>query len=94
MNEARKTKWLWHFAKVPNALWRNVMGVKYGVDILCWWLRKGPYSYGVGRWRSVRSYFTSFEHFKSLVHFEVKNGSRVFFWHDVWRGSISQDSSS
>jgi len=22
--------------------------------------------------------------FKSLVHFEVNDGSRVIFWHDVW----------
>jgi len=24
------------------------------------------------------------ERFKSLVHFGVKDGSRVLFWHDVW----------
>ena len=26
------------------------------------------------------------DRFKSLVHFEVKNGSQVLFWHDVWGG--------
>jgi len=28
--------------------------------------------------------FLLVEHFKSLVRFEVENGSRVLFWHDLW----------
>jgi len=27
-----------------------------------------------------------FERFKSLVHFEVKDGSRMLFWHGFWCG--------
>ena len=26
------------------------------------------------------------DHFRSLVHYRVKNGSRILFWHDVWSG--------
>jgi len=26
------------------------------------------------------------ERFKALVHFEVKDGFRVLFWHDIWFG--------
>jgi len=34
------------------------------------------------------------ERFKSLVHFEVKDGSRVLFWHDVHSGPTRKDSIS
>jgi len=29
------------------------------------------------------------DQFKSLVNFEVNNGARVYFWHDVWCGERS-----
>ena len=37
-------------------------------------------------WKSI---LAGLERFKSLVHFEVKDGSRVLFWHDVWCGDRS-----
>jgi len=40
-------------------------------------------SRGVGFWKSI---LAGLEHFKSLAHFEVKDGSRLLFWHDVWCG--------
>jgi len=83
MNDALKTKWLWRFAKEDDAMWKNVIKVKYGIDELGWWSKKSSYSHGVGCWKSI---LTSLERFKSLVHFEVKGGSRVLFWHDVWHG--------
>ena len=36
MNEALKTKWLWRFAKEDNAMWKNVIKAKYGIDNLGW----------------------------------------------------------
>lgn len=71
------------FVKEKNALWRNVIIAKYGVDILCWWTKKSPFTHGMGYWRPI---FAGLECFKSLVNFEVKNGPRVFLWHDVWCG--------
>ena len=29
---------------------------------------------------------------KSFVHFEVRDGSRVLFWHDAWRGDRPSNS--
>jgi len=44
---------------------------------------RSSFSHGVGCWKSILS---SLEVFKSFVHFEVRNGARVFFWHDTWCG--------
>ena len=54
---------------------------KYGVDILGWWTKKSSFAHGLGCWKSI---LVGLERFKSLVRFEVNNGSRVRFWHDVW----------
>ena len=86
MNEVLKTKWLWRFAKEDNAMWKNVIKAKYGIDDLGWWSKMSSFSHGVGFWKSISA---SLERFKSLVHFEVKDGSRVLFWHDVWCGDRS-----
>jgi len=39
---------------------------------------------GAGCWESVRS---GFDHVRSFVHYEVKNGSRALLWPDVWCGN-------
>ena len=31
-NDALKTKWLWSFAKEDDAMWKNVIKAKYGID--------------------------------------------------------------
>jgi len=49
---------------------------KYGVDILGWWTKKSPFAHRVGCWKSI---LAGLEHFKSLVNFKAKNGSRVHF---------------
>ena len=71
MNDALKTKWLWRFAKEEDAMWKNVIKVKYGIDDLGWWTRKSSYFHGVSCWKSIS---IGLECFKSLVHFEVKDG--------------------
>ena len=67
-------------------MWRNVIKAKYGSDELGWWSKMSSSSHGVGFWKSILG---GLERFKSLVHFEVKDGSRVLFWHDVWCGDRS-----
>jgi len=47
MNKVLKTKWLWRFAKEDDALHKNMIKTKYGVDDLGWWIKKSSYSYGV-----------------------------------------------
>jgi len=46
MNEALKTNWLWLFIKEENALSRNVIIAKYGVDIPDWWSKSSPFAQG------------------------------------------------
>ena len=46
-NDALKTKWLWRFAKEEDAMWKNVIRVKYGIDDLDWGTKKSFYSHGV-----------------------------------------------
>ena len=67
-------------------MWKNVIKAKYGIDDLGWWSKMSFFSRGVGFWKSISA---GLERFKSLVHFEVKDGSRVLFWHDVWCGDRS-----
>ena len=59
---------------------KNVIKAKYEIDDLGWWSKKSSYCHGVSFWKSI---LVGLEHFKSLVHFEVKDGSRVLYWHDV-----------
>ena len=59
---------------------------KYGVNNLRWWSKKSPYAHGVGCWKSI---LVGLELFKTLVHFKIRNGSRVLSWQDVWCGDRS-----
>jgi len=56
------------------------------VDNLGCWSKKSPFAHGVGCWKSILS---SLELFKTMVHFKVRNGSRVLIWQDVWCGDFS-----
>ena len=76
MNDALKSKWLWRFAK-DDALWRKVIASKYGVDNSGWWSKKSPNAYGAG---CLKSILVGLELFKTLVHFKVKNDSKILFW--------------
>ena len=60
-------------------MWRT----KYGVDNSGWWSKKSSYAHGVGCWKSIIS---DVDHLRSLVHYRVKNGLRILFWHDVCCG--------
>jgi len=80
MNEELKTKWVWRFAIEDDALWKKVIVSKYGVDRFGWWSKRSSFVHGVGCWKSILS---SLEVFKSFVCIEVRNGVRVFFWHDT-----------
>jgi len=80
MNEALKTKCLWRFLKEDDAMWKSVIKAKYGIDELGWWSKKS--SFFPWCWL-LESILAGLERFKSLVHFQVKDGSRGLSWHDV-----------
>jgi len=74
MIEAFKTKWLGRFAKEDNAMWKNVITAKYGIDDLGWWTKKSSYSHGASFWKYILA-----ERFKSLVHFERRMARGFYF---------------
>ena len=80
-NEALLGKWLWRFGVEREALWRQVVAVKYG-SLEGGWCSKIPTGpYGVGLWKFIRS---GWDKFSRLLKFEVGVGSRIRFWDDVW----------
>ena len=76
MNEVLKTKWLWRFAKEENTLWKKVILSKCETYSLSyWWRKRNPYAHGVSCQKSIHA---GLDFFKSLIYFEVRNGSKVF----------------
>jgi len=69
--------------------WRKVIVSKYGVDTLGWWTKKSPYAHGVHCWKSI---LTGLKPFKTLVRFQIGNGSRFLFCQDMWCGESSLES--
>jgi len=51
--------------------------VKYEVDRFGWWGEKSPHPQC---WKSI---LNGLHKFKFVVNFEVKNGAKVLFWHNV-----------
>jgi len=51
MNKALRAKWLWRFAKEDNILWKNMVKMKYDVDMLGWRSKKNPHPHDVGCWK-------------------------------------------
>jgi hypothetical protein len=75
-NEALLGKWLWRFRVEREALWRQVVKVKYG-SLEGGWCSKIPTGpYGVGLWKFIRS---GWEKFSRMLKFEVGDGSRIRF---------------
>ena len=72
------TKWLWRFAIKEDALWKNLIMVKYGFGNFVWLSKISAYAHGVGCWKLIMADL-------SVVHFEMKNGSKVSFWHGIWQ---------
>jgi hypothetical protein len=80
-NEALLGKWLWRFRVEREALWRQVVAVKYG-SLEGGWCSKMPTGpYGVGLWKFIHS---GWDKFSRMLKFEVGDGSRIRFWDDVW----------
>jgi len=79
-NRALLGNWLWQFAK-RDALWRKVVAIKYGSVRGGWCSKEVGGSFGVGVWKCIR---TVCDAFAAHVRYEVGDGSKVLFWHDVW----------
>ena len=74
-------KWLWRFRYEKEALWRKVIRVKYGTKEGDWCSKSIPSSYGVCLWKTNSSGWSTFSRY---IQFQIGDGTRVKFLHDVW----------
>jgi hypothetical protein len=80
-NEALLGKWLWRFGVEREALWRQVVMVKYGALEGGWASKMPTGTYGVGLWKFIQS---GWNKFSRMLKYEVGDGTRIRFWDDVW----------
>ncbi|XP_030958992.1 uncharacterized protein LOC115980941 [Quercus lobata] len=85
-NEALLGKWLWRFGIEEDALWRQVIEIKYGCMWGGWCTRAVIGPYGVGLWKNIHQGWPSFSHH---ILYDIGDGSRVKFWQDWWCGETS-----
>lgn len=65
-----------------QALWREVIYCKYGQDTKqC--SNEANIPYGVSVWRSIRSLW---DKVAMNMKLKVGNGTRIYFWKDIWIG--------
>ena len=69
-----------------DALWRQVIGGKYGCEWGGWCTRPVNGPYGVGLWKYISRGWTSFSRH---ILYDIRDGSRVKFWQDHWCGETS-----
>ena len=55
-NRALLGKWLWRYGTEREALWRQVVDVKYGSMWGGWCTNVGRGSYGVSLWKTIIKY--------------------------------------
>ncbi len=82
-NKALLGKWLWHYVHEDMALWRWVIEFTYVFSGQCWCTSEVKGTYGVGLPKYIRSGWDSFTQF---IRYDVGDGPKVQFWHDLWHG--------
>ena len=82
-NSALLAKWLWHYGMENDALWRRVIGAKYGNEWGGWCTQSMSGAYGVCMWKSIRRGWLNFSKF---LRYDVGDGTCVKFWANVWCG--------
>ena len=85
-NVALLGKWLWRFEQEMDALWRQVIEVKYGCDWGGWCSSSFSGPYAVSLWKNIRRGWPSLSRF---ILYEIGDGSKVQFWLYRWHGTSS-----
>ena len=80
-NSTLLAKWLWRYGLENDALWRRVIGAKYGNEWGGWCTKSMSGAYSVCLWKFIQSGWGNFSKF---IQYEVGDGTRVKFWDDVW----------
>ncbi|KAG5617177.1 hypothetical protein H5410_017001 [Solanum commersonii] len=80
MNQSLLMKWLWRFVSQEQALWKETIKTRFGMENL--WITSLPTQpYGSGVWRSIRNLWAKFF---NKCKTKVGNGGRTLFWEDRW----------
>ena len=79
LNRALLGKWSWRLMVEREALWKQVISRKYGVEEGGWYTCEGREGFGVGLWKEIRKEGSLLS---NNIVFSVGNGRRVRFWKD------------
>ncbi|WMV40242.1 hypothetical protein MTR67_033627 [Solanum verrucosum] len=79
-NQSLLMKWLWRFASQEQALWKETIKARFGMENL-WITNLSTQPYGAGVWRSIRNLWIKFF---NKCKIKVGNGGRTLFWEDKW----------
>ena len=85
MNKALLSKWNWCFASESEALWKQVISKKYGIEEGGWCTRAVSGRYGVKLWKTIRKEWLCMN---SSLTYRVGCGRRVSFWKNKWCGDM------
>ncbi|KAG7965378.1 hypothetical protein I3843_09G220400 [Carya illinoinensis] len=69
-----------------NALWRNILDVKYGSIWGGWCTKEVRGAYRVGVWKFIRN---GWNDFLGNCKYEMGRGTQISFWHDIWCGDVA-----
>ncbi|CAN4112876.1 unnamed protein product [Withania somnifera] len=82
-NRCLLTKWLWRFTVEDQALWKEVIHNKYGLEGNCC-SNTVLSTYGVSVWKTIRN---SMATLSRNISYRVGNGSKILFWKENWIGN-------
>ncbi|WMV40391.1 hypothetical protein MTR67_033776 [Solanum verrucosum] len=84
-NQSLLMKWLWRFASEEQALWKETIKARFGMENL-WITNLSTQPYGSGIWRSIRNLWIKFF---NKCKIKVGNGGRTLFWEDKWVDQVT-----
>jgi hypothetical protein len=89
-NNALIGKWLWRYATETNTLWRHVVAMKYGNELVGWASGVFKDPYGVSLWKHIHNRWGRFSQF---IKFVVGNRFCVRFLLDLlgWKPKVLEE---
>jgi len=76
---------IWRFGIERDAWCRVAVDSKFGSLWGGWCSLEPASAFGVGLWKNIRK---GWETFSGVARFEVGDGFRTKFWHDLWCGDM------
>jgi hypothetical protein len=79
-------RWLWHYGIKRDTWWRVAVNSKYGNLWNGWCSLKPVGAFGVGLWKNIKK---GWESFTGYTRFDVGDGTRTSFRHELWCGDLA-----